>query len=1064
MEREETIWISLRLKGGVNASEHSVQGHPASPVPVAVDLPDSSSTAASGVSQDAPPTSPTLAHQSCSGSKSSQDNSVLQTPPAIAMPAAGKEAAVSADEEAASPPTDVSDECRNDAELAAALRQSDQETQVAVALSKQERKELPMCANGCGRVAAEKSRYGTCCRTCRKKSLVHGPECNKNFFGDVDPPPEYVLKKNHWMPKEGEDVKLCLNGCGRRVPQYNRSNRYCCTTCGPFHRRHGDWCNSNHFGEGQPIPKECDMLLLDKMVRMCNQGCGRPAQQVAGYKRCCRSCSFKGRCLEHSEECLGPAENVVVNLQRGPPKATVPEAPTAALPTGSTDQPTPGSTTAAASSGDPMKKEGVQPVPSLCAKGCGRGVPGWGKGLRCCRTCHHSHERHGNRCNYRVFGDGWIPPENIPSWDDEPTPLCDQGCGRTAKLYTGKSKRFPGTGDKRGRQWYARCCKSCDKSTEGDYHDATCTGPDWDAPKPVVPNDNNDEDSTDKDKSDHPPDSSPDGTGKGVKRSSQEDLNPGVLKLSKADSSEQQTKGKCLDLRPAKQNTRPRGAASLTPRLLGCPDGVILRPAPLEPVIGQEDRLGNGDGFGLSRPTKCIGDLPKNPEEEKYRQVFVKEPRRVCVEAAEKMDSEGGHPSTNDPEDQDDARSESALDPTHAARVHADVGRDCAVRAAYPVCNASCHAEQADECMDEAQDFALPPKAESTLSDPRMAALSSLPFWGDQPGSTEFWDAQRRELEFLNAVHDARGKPTTDSACERIMRAHAERPKATSSTYQIIVKASVNGEVRTEVLEVYVGMTVLELKALIKDAHGIPMELQRLVHNARTLSDDDRVDCIDKEEVVTVALALSGGAPKGIRWCYLSPCENGCHMYANPERPDLKTCCGACWSKNLHTAECVGRQVQIHEEMLRKDFEDDARAEERWRKGQQAKWEPRTCNRQCALNDRDGRCKRWCSLASYHDGPHVCDVCRNFPSPSATVNRSVARAGTEVMVCSGARGSQDYWKTKNTIMDADTEAAELAHQVRILHRQPPPYPPDPCTNLGRVDLGSAKQYPKTCPD
>ena len=245
-----------------------------------------------------------------------------KTPPAITMPAAGKEATVSADEEAASPPTDVSDECRNDAELAAALRQSDQETQVAVALSKQERKELPMCVNGCGRVAAEKSRYGTCCRTCRKKSLVHGTECNKNFFGDVDPPPEYVLKKNHWMPKEGEDVKLCLNGCGRRVPQYNRSNRYCCTTCGPFHRRHGDWCNVNHFGEGQSIPKECDMLLLDKVVRMCNQGCGRPAQQVAGYKRCCRSCSFKGRCLEHSEECLGPAENVILTsngaLQKRP--------------------------------------------------------------------------------------------------------------------------------------------------------------------------------------------------------------------------------------------------------------------------------------------------------------------------------------------------------------------------------------------------------------------------------------------------------------------------------------------------------------------------------------------------------------------------------------------------------------------------------------------------------------------------------------------------------------------------------------------------------------------------
>ena len=326
-----------------------------------------------------------------------------------------------------------------------------------------------------------------------------------------------------------------------------------------------------------------------------------------------------------------------------------------------------------ASAGDPTEKEDGQPVPILCAKGCGRDVPRWGKGLRCCRTCHHSHKRHGNRCNFRVFGDGWIPPENIPNWDDEPTPLCNQGCGRTAKLYTGKSKSFQGTADKRGRHWYARCCKSCDKNLEESVHDATCTGPDWDAPKPVVSDDYNDEGSTDKDKGDHPPDSSAGGTSKGAKRSSQADQNPSALKLSKTDSSEQQTKGKCLDLRPAKQNTRPRGTASLTPRLLGNPDGVTLRPATVEPVVDHEELLVGTGGLDLGRPTKSIGDFPKNPEEKKYRQVFVKEPRRVCVGTAEKMGSEDGHPSKEDPEEQKDARSVSALDPTHVARVHADV-------------------------------------------------------------------------------------------------------------------------------------------------------------------------------------------------------------------------------------------------------------------------------------------------------------------------------------------------------------------------------------------------------
>ena len=38
--------------------------------------------------------------------------------------------------------------------------------------------------------------------TCRKNSPVHGPECNKNFFGSADVPPECVLEKDHWMPKE----------------------------------------------------------------------------------------------------------------------------------------------------------------------------------------------------------------------------------------------------------------------------------------------------------------------------------------------------------------------------------------------------------------------------------------------------------------------------------------------------------------------------------------------------------------------------------------------------------------------------------------------------------------------------------------------------------------------------------------------------------------------------------------------------------------------------------------------------------------------------------------------
>ena len=148
--------------------------------------------------------------------------------------------------------------------------------------------------------------------------------------------------------------------------------------------------------------------------------------------------------------------------------------------------------------------------------------------------------------------------------------------------------------------------------------------------------------------------------------------------------------------------------------------------------------------------------------------------------------------------------------------------------------------------------------------------------------------------------------------------------------------------------------------------------MQWLIHNKHSLSDDDTVDCIDKEDVIEVMLGLHGGAPKGMRWCTQPPCTNGhCQLYANPEKPEFDTCCQTCHEKGLHTRECVGRQNRIHRELLCNDFaEADARAMQQWEERKDALWRAGTCDQRCDL--KDGGCRTECNLAPFHGGPHMC--------------------------------------------------------------------------------------------
>ena len=112
----------------------------------------------------------------------------------------------------------------------------------------------------------------------------------------------------------------------------------------------------------------------------------------------------------------------------------------------------------------------------------------------------------------------------FPVGTTSPPLFATQGCGRTAKLYEGGSKGSPGAKDKSGRQWYTRCCMTCDKCVEGDNHDAKCTGPDWDVPAVTILDDKDPGQSAGDEKQDqHPPDSSPDAKGGGQRRPPQDD-------------------------------------------------------------------------------------------------------------------------------------------------------------------------------------------------------------------------------------------------------------------------------------------------------------------------------------------------------------------------------------------------------------------------------------------------------------------------------------------------------------------------------------------------------------
>ena len=242
----------------------------------------------------------------------------------------------------------MSADCRNDAALAAAFMQNELEMQETRVISsadagKEHGPTRPrLCKNACGRLTADGGNCYTCCRTCRKGSLVHGPVSNKQHFGDVDPPPECVLEQDQWMPKEGEEVKICQNpGCGRRVPTHSSRARFCCHTCGAHHPHHGKWCNSNHFGKDQTVPLASEALPINFLdLRIGNQGCGRPAQPVDGLRRCCRLCNSKRRCAEHSETCMGPAEEVVIEIKPAPRNRSPPSEPLPAEPSpGLAEQP-----------------------------------------------------------------------------------------------------------------------------------------------------------------------------------------------------------------------------------------------------------------------------------------------------------------------------------------------------------------------------------------------------------------------------------------------------------------------------------------------------------------------------------------------------------------------------------------------------------------------------------------------------------------------------------------------------------------------------------------------------
>ena len=293
--------------------------------------------------------------------------------------------------------------------------------------------------------------------------------------------------------------------------------------------------------------------------------------------------------------------------------------------------------------------------------------------------------------------------------------------------------------------------------------------------------------------------------------------------------------------------------------------------------------------------------------------------------------------------------------------------------------------------MAVAQDSSASPDSAFALSVPQMAELSQLTFWGEQPGSIEFVQAQDREIKYLPAKHQVVGFMSGD-AYEAAMLAHAQRPKAGVTTFQIITKAVTDGIPHRKVIEVYQGMMVQELKLLIKDVHAIPVEVQRLVHNCQPLLDEDTVDCIGKEGRVDVMLGLRAGAPKERMEEEVRRCSNNyCHLFANYKDLRFTTCCQTCPKRNLHTSECVKRQTEMVEVL----------------------------------------------------------VCAELTEPSTTGSHEVRDltqqgAGSSRDAKYGSRG---YWESRNAAADARSEILEMQHQSLTLYRTPPPWRPSPCVNL-----------------
>ena len=86
----------------------------------------------------------------------------------------------------------------------------DEETTDAELLFVFDRVAAPMCTNNCGRPAAEGGRFTTCCRTCRPGSA--GPGAHGRLCEALNGAPGSQVRQDAGVP-------LCANGCGRTAAE-----------------------------------------------------------------------------------------------------------------------------------------------------------------------------------------------------------------------------------------------------------------------------------------------------------------------------------------------------------------------------------------------------------------------------------------------------------------------------------------------------------------------------------------------------------------------------------------------------------------------------------------------------------------------------------------------------------------------------------------------------------------------------------------------------------------------------------------------------------------------------